>query len=204
MLRISGEIIDTHISYHDFMVGYDGMRVEWVDGTVVEMASIDERHDDLSRFLDNLFQAYLEASGGGRILQDPMILRVLPGRARAPDLQVLLPDRLHYLGQNEVTGPPNLVVEIVSQGSQRTDRFEKFGEYEEAGIPEYWIIDHLHEESLFYQLDDSGQYVRQEPDPDGIYHSRALPRLALPVDMLWRENLPGLREIVQMVDRMLP
>lgn len=34
-----------------------------------------------------------------------------------------------------------LVVEIVSPGSRRTDNLVKRGEYADAGIPFYWIID---------------------------------------------------------------
>jgi Uma2 family endonuclease len=34
-----------------------------------------------------------------------------------------------------------LVVEIVSPGSRRTDNLVKRGEYADAGIPAYWIID---------------------------------------------------------------
>ena len=34
-----------------------------------------------------------------------------------------------------------LVVEIISRGSRRTDTVIKRGEYADAGIPHYWIID---------------------------------------------------------------
>jgi hypothetical protein len=34
-----------------------------------------------------------------------------------------------------------LAVEIVSVGSERTDRTIKHGEYADAGIPHYWIVD---------------------------------------------------------------
>ncbi|TDD65787.1 hypothetical protein E1262_24225 [Jiangella aurantiaca] len=33
------------------------------------------------------------------------------------------------------------VVEIVSPGSRRADRVMKLSEYQDAGIPAYWIID---------------------------------------------------------------
>ncbi|WP_214106947.1 Uma2 family endonuclease [Acrocarpospora catenulata] len=36
-----------------------------------------------------------------------------------------------------------LVVEVISRysGSERTDRYEKLGEYAATGIPHYWVVD---------------------------------------------------------------
>lgn len=67
-----------------------------------------------------------------------------PGSARRPDLIVVERaafDRVRrdrgILGAGEV----RLVIELVSPGSRRTDRVTKHGEYADAGIPHYWIID---------------------------------------------------------------
>lgn len=69
-----------------------------------------------------------------------------PGFARVPDLVVVGADALArrrheggLLRASEVL----LVVEILSTGSQRTDRVIKHGEYADAGIGHYWIVDLL-------------------------------------------------------------
>ena len=199
LVRISGEIVATDVSYDEFMAGYDGMHVEWVDGVVIKMPSIDERHDALLRFLNYLFGAYLELTGGGRILQDPMLMKLenVPS-SRAPDIQILLPDRLHQLKRNQVIGPANLVVEIVSPGSRRTDRVDKLREYELGGVPEYWLLDHQKQVALFYQRSEDGTFDLVDPDEQGVYHSRALPKLRLSVGLLWRETLPSLTEALRL------
>jgi Uma2 family endonuclease len=67
-----------------------------------------------------------------------------PGTARRPDLVVV---DAAELARVETTGGPirasavAIVVEIVSPGSQRTDTVVKRGEYADAGIPHYWIVD---------------------------------------------------------------
>jgi Uma2 family endonuclease len=168
------------------------------------MHPVSERHDDISRFLDNLFQAYLEQTGGGRVLQDPMVMRPasdLP--ARSPDIQVLLPDNLAILRHNEVAGAANVVVEIVSPESQRRDRVEKFNEYERGGVQEYWIIDPTYQEALFYQLGDDKLYVRVQPDDNGVYNSTILPKLQLQISLLWSGSMPGMRDVIGMVEAML-
>ncbi len=203
-IPLSGEIIAENVPFETFLTAYPGEHLEWFNGYIIRMPGIDERHDALTGFFRILLTIYLELTGGGRVLQDPMIMRAridLP--ARAPDLQVLLPVNLHLLRQNRVAGAADLVIEVISPESQRRDRVEKFAEYERAGIKEYWLFDHHFEEALFYQLDAQGKYVRADLDEAGVYHSIVLERLLLPVALLWKEKLPTVAEITRMVDAML-
>jgi Uma2 family endonuclease len=67
-----------------------------------------------------------------------------PGTARRPDLVVV--ERAEFDRVSETGGllraeSAVLVVEIISPGSRRTDNLVKRGEYADAGIPFYWIID---------------------------------------------------------------
>ncbi len=201
-IQTTGEIIASSVRYEDFLNGFEGMRVEWVNGEVILMPGIDERHDGLTRFVDNLFQAYLEVKGGGRVLQDPMLMHFLT-YSRAPDIQVLLPESLHKLQPKEVLGAADLVVEIVSQGSQRIDRVEKYDEYERGGVQEYWIIDPIYAEALFFQRGEDHFFERVAPDEHGVYHSKVLSNLRLPVTLLWQDPLPAMREIIALVDDMV-
>jgi len=89
------------------------------------------------------------------------------------------------------------VVEIVSPESAGRDRGEKFYEYEQAGIPEYWLVDPSREEAEFYQLDAQGHYHLILPDAEGIYRSRVLRDFWLRVTWLWQPPrvLDVLREL---------
>lgn len=67
-----------------------------------------------------------------------------PGYVRIPDLTVVTTEGLRrrrqeggLLRAREIV----LAVEIVSPGSERTDRTIKRGEYADAAIPHYWIVD---------------------------------------------------------------
>jgi Uma2 family endonuclease len=67
-----------------------------------------------------------------------------PGFVRRPDL-VVVPtaaiDRRELEGGLLRAGEVVLAVEIVSVGSERTDHTIKHGEYADAGIPHYWIVE---------------------------------------------------------------
>lgn len=67
-----------------------------------------------------------------------------PGTARRPDVVVVDRaefDRVSREGGLLRASSAVLVVEIVSPGSRRTDTIVKRGEYADAGIPHYWIVD---------------------------------------------------------------
>lgn len=204
-VRVSGKVIARNVSYEMFMdTDYGEKHVEWVNGVVIEMAGIDERHDALVGFFRILGTAFLEKIGGDRIFQDPMLMK-LPNvpSSRAPDIQILLPERAGQLVKNQVIGPANLVIEIVSMGSRRIDMVDKRREYELGGVPEYWIIDHETQKALFLQLNEAGIYDEVAPDAQGIYCSHMLHRFCFPIELLWRETLPTVAEIVNLVEDML-
>jgi Uma2 family endonuclease len=67
-----------------------------------------------------------------------------PGTARRPDLVVVRREALQRTeesGSLLVAHDMLIVVEIISPGSRRMDSVVKRGEYADAGIPHYWIID---------------------------------------------------------------
>ncbi len=198
-----GKILAVGISHEDFLAGYSGQHVEWVNGVVIEMPSITDKHDALNGYLRILLTTYLELTEGGRVCQDPMIMKLEGISSRAPDILILLPDHMTRLQDNIVIGAADLVIEIVSPGSQRTDRIEKFQEYEKGGVPEYWILDPQFQESAFFQLNDDGVYDRIAPDDAGVYHSKILKALRLPIALLWQTPLPSVKDTIAFLEAML-
>jgi Uma2 family endonuclease len=77
----------------------------------------------------------------------------LAGSGREPDVLYLARSHLRRLRKTYLNGPADLVVEVVSPESVKRDREQKFGEYQAAGIPEYWVIDPEAQQADFYQLD---------------------------------------------------
>ena len=89
------------------------------------------------------------------------------------------------------------MVEIISPESDERDRGEKFIEYEAAGVREYWLIDPLREEAMFYQLTSQGRYRLVVPSPEGVYHSAVIAGLWLRVEWLWQRP-PVLRVLKEL------
>ena len=189
----------TKISYEEFLERIDeNQHVEWVDGEVIEMSPISERHEDLSGFLKPLVRHFAEAYNLGVVLGEPFQMKPalsLPGRA--PDFFFVATAHLDRLRSTYLEGPADLVVEIISPESRARDRGDKFFEYEAAGIPEYWLLDPIREQAEFYQLDPGGIYRPAVLDAQGRYQSVVLPGLWLQVSWLWQTPLPPLLSILK-------
>ncbi len=67
-----------------------------------------------------------------------------PGFARRPDLIIAPREAGERIDAEDTMYHADdvvVVVEIASPGSKRTDYVTKHGEYADAGIPHYWIVD---------------------------------------------------------------
>jgi len=117
----------------------------------------------------------------------------LPGRE--PDLLFVSRGHCDRLTQQYLEGPADLVVEIISPDSRGRDRGDKFYEYEEGGVQEYWILDPERRQAEFYQLGGDGVYQLVRPDDEGDYRSRVLPGLWLKSEWLWPDTRPDLFDV---------
>lgn len=186
----------TKLSYEEFIAQTsDGTWAEWVDGEVLFMTIANE-NCDVTFFLAALLRHFAEAHDLGRVFGEPFQMKTgpnLPGRA--PDAFFVTNENLAHLKKFFFNGPADLVIEVISTESRSRDRGEKFYEYEEGGVREYWLIDPQRKQAEFYQREANGFY-RAIPTTD-IYHSQVLPGLWLKVDWLWQEPLPKLLSILK-------
>lgn len=185
------------MSYEEYYAWADeDTHAEWVDGEVVVHMPPFEIHQTLLSFVQRLLAEYVEFERLGRVLIAPFEMRLLSQKsARQPDILVVTNGNLNRLSQERLEGPADLVVEIVSRDSVRRDRQEKYREYQDAGVPEYWIIDSRpgRNRADFYRLDEAGQYTLVGTDDDEWVESAVLPGFRLRPSWLWQESLPSVR-----------
>ena len=186
------------MTYEEFLEWADGMNAEWVDGEVILMSPPSLTHQQVLSFLAALLQFFAEANELGEVLFAPfqMRLRKRPS-GREPDILFVARDRLDKLQNAYLDGPADLAVEIISPDSRARDRVDKYHEYEQAGVREYWLIDPARELADFYQLNADGIYSQIIIDDDGIFNSAVIEGLWLKVDWLWQDPLPTLMSVLK-------
>jgi len=182
------------MTYDEFLAWADeDMHAEWVNGEVILHMTAKQKHQTIVGFLYELFALFNQFFRAGVFLMAPHQMKLAPdGPGREPDVLFVSREHANRLTERGVVGPADLVIEIVSDDSVTRDRVEKFEEYEQYGVPEYWIIDPRSKRprAELYQLDERGQYQPVPVGQDGVYHSKILAGFWLKVDWLWAETLP--------------
>jgi len=73
-----------------------------------------------------------------------------------PDLLYVSRERRHVVTEAHVQGPPDLVVEVLSPGTRKTDELTKRKPYERFGVAEYWVVDPELETIKIYRREPVG------------------------------------------------
>jgi len=194
---------ETSLTFEEFLDWLDeDTRAEWADGEVLLTSPASEPHQSLSDLLTAVMRAVAEHDDAGVVLSAPFLVRLPPPlqRAREPDIVFVAREHLDRLRPTYLDGAPDLVVEIVSPESVARDRGEKYVEYEQAGVREYWLIDRDRRQAEFYLLGADGRYRLALGGSDGEYRSTVLPRLRLEVEWLWRDRLPKLIDVLRTLE----
>ncbi len=99
----------------------------------------------------------------GKAFTSPVEVYLDEDNVFEPDVLYIKPDNLAITQQDEkrIVGAPNLVVEVLSPGTARFDRREKYQAYERHGVGEYWIVDPIHETIEVWTLEERGKFARQ-------------------------------------------
>jgi len=187
-----GRIVAKDLTVDEFMTRYMDGFYEYVEGYVIQMSPNRIEHIDLLGYLIVLVSTYFELRPIGRVISQPFVMRLpaFPKRRREPDAMIILNSNPGRIECTYMNGAPDLVIEIISEESFVRDNGEKFIEYQNGGVGEYWLLDRLRQDARFYRPNADKIYVPQ-PITDGIYQTPILPGLKLHVPTLWQEQLPG-------------
>jgi Uma2 family endonuclease len=137
--------------------------VEFTDGFVEVLSMPTKKRQMLLKFLFLAFFNYFETRGGN-VLFAPLRLRIRPGKFREPDLLLLL-SHSDPRGQDRFWVGADLALEVVSGDKPERDLVDKRGDFAEARVPEYWIVNPQSETITVLRLsgdvyEEAGTYGR--------------------------------------------
>ena len=162
----------------EYVTWNDGQRYELVHGGVHAMAPAPNlQHQSISGNLNWALRSFLRPKAPCRILYAPIDVYLADDTVVQPDLIVVCdPQKLEKKG---CVGAPDLVVEILSPSTAKTDWKDKYKLYEEAGVREYWIVNPDDKLLHVFRLTDGrfllhGTYAAEDTVKIGIFDDIAI------------------------------
>jgi Uma2 family endonuclease len=166
-----------------FLFPDDGKRHELIDGDHFVTPSPNTKHQRIIRKLLTALDTFVTRHRLGEVFAAPYDVILSEVDVVEPDLLFVAASRSAIITQKNIQGAPDLVVEILSEGTRKTDEIIKRKRYEQFGIKDYWIVDPELETIKVYRMTEKG-YVRVaelSKEANDSLTTPLLPNLHLPL-----------------------
>jgi Uma2 family endonuclease len=179
-----------HWTYADYLrLPDDGTRCEILDGERVMTPSPFTPHQRVSFNLVGLLRDFVVPRGLGTIWYAPCDVILADDVVVQPDILFLGKTRLEIVKKRGIFGPPDLVIEILSESDPKRDTVRKLAIYGRHGVPEYWIVDPDRDRIEVFVL-EGGALVRKAVHDCGEVRSLvALPGFFAPLDEIFSRSV---------------
>lgn len=160
----------------------DGKRHEIIGGEHFVNPAPNLYHQEVSRHIQFQLYSQIELTGLGKVINAPVDLQLSNHDIVQPDLVVVTLQRKRIMTPTKIKGVPDVVVEILSPSNSDHDLKIKRKLYEDAGIPEYWIV--MPDEHQVLQLVLSGGRYAEAMATDAIT-MRVPPQATVDLTRVW-------------------
>jgi len=132
----------TKLTYEDYeLLPDDGKIHEIIDGEHYMSPAPGTYHQTISRRIQFQLYEQIEKKNLGQVFNAPTDNQLSEIDIVQPDILVIHEDRKSIISPSRVIGPPDLVVEILSEFTKEKDQKLKLDLYQKVGVPEYWLVD---------------------------------------------------------------
>jgi Uma2 family endonuclease len=175
-------------TYDELVAGFpeSNQPSELKDGELVMSPAPSPWHQQVAHRFHRLLEDWVTAQRLGEVFGAPLDMVLSPHQATQPDVLFVARDRLGII-RRVVSGPADLVAEVVSLGGRNRDRIEKRDLYEQYGVKEYWIIDPEPKTVEVLTLEAGRYELVTRAGPGGQAASRLLPGFTVGVDALFAD-----------------
>ena len=158
---------------------------ELIDGELVGRNYPSASHQRILAELHLLIGNYAKTNKLGEVLFAPFGVVLDRFDDVQPDLMFVATARQEIIQEDGIFGVPDLVLEIISPSSIKTDRGKKFKLYERMNVLEYWIVDINNRSIEVYKREESGYEMMSFATGQGEVESFVLTGLRVAVDGLF-------------------
>jgi Uma2 family endonuclease len=164
----------------------DGRRYEIIEGVLYVTNAPDIDHQFTVMEIAFHIKRFVMENRLGYVLTAPFEVHLSEKtRPVLPDVLFIAAERWPEPGVKFYEGPPDLIVEVLSPSTSRTDQVVKFSAYEQAGVREYWIAHPKTRSVQVFTLSGPEYALLNEFAGDDMIESHLLPALKVTTSALF-------------------
>jgi len=168
-------------TYGDYARLPDDRRYEVIDGELYLTPAPTPYHQLVKQRIEGFLLEHVEEHGLGRILDAPCDVVLSRFDVLQPDIFFISTGRLAVIGEKYISDAPDLVVEVLSPGTRKRDRFIKAKRYARFGVLEMWIADPRKKTIEVFVNTDDGFRREAIYTAEDVLISPLLPGLEVPL-----------------------
>ena len=163
----------------------EGAPFQLIHGKLTYMPSPKDKHQSISFHLSGQFFVFLKNHPIGIVRHAPMDVHLDEKNIYQPDLLFISNERKGIL-KDWVYGAPDLVVEIISKGTEQVDRKEKMEVYGKYNVLEYWLISPEKQQVEVFENKKGKLVLNKTLTPKDNLTSGLLPGFEMPLAALFQ------------------
>ena len=127
-------------TYEDYLKTPDDVRYELIQGDLLMTPSPVTKHQRILRKIGFMLEQHVTQNDLGEIFLAPYDVYFDDENVVQPDILFISRERLNLIGEKNMQGPPDLVIEILSESTAYRDLIQKKKLYARYCVKEYWIV----------------------------------------------------------------
>jgi Uma2 family endonuclease len=148
---------------------------EIINGKAIMSPSPELFHQQWVGDLFAVIRQHVKAHELGKVFVAPIDVVLDRDNVVQPDLVFVSTANAGLLERRGIMGAPDLVVEVISPGSLRRDRYDKRDLYARFGVKEFWLADVANRSLEVLTLHTDGYRLSSCATGEGKIHSTILP-----------------------------
>ena len=171
-------------TYTDYLLLPEGDRRQLIDGDLYMVPAPSFRHQGVLANLATILRGFVRANNLGEVLWAPFDVVLSAENVVQPDILFVSNERRGIITEANISGAPDLVVEVLSPSTADRDRQLKLGLYSRFGVSEYWIVDPDERSVRVMALGEPGE-PSASTYSSGSISSRLIPGLSVAVEKVF-------------------
>jgi len=161
-------------TYEDYLKTPEDERYELIEGDLLMTPAPIPIHQRISRKIEVELDEFVTDNDLGEIFDAPCDVYLDDENVVQPDILFISKERLNIIGDKNIQGAPDLVIEILSESTASRDLIQKKMLYAKFGVKEFWIVSPVEKTINIFILRDKAYELYKTYEEDGVLESPML------------------------------